>query len=205
MTDTGTGMSPSTIDKVFEPFYTTKPVGQGTGLGLSMIYGFARQAGGHIRIYSEPGQGTTVKLFLPRFEGETGSVVISKAVTPHGAGETVLIVEDDPSVRLIVVDVLKELGYGAIEAVDGPAAIPVLQSSQRIDLLITDVGLPGLNGRQLAEIARQARPDLKVLFITGYAQKAAVRSGFLDPGMEMMTKPFALDALATKIRDILMN
>lgn len=203
VTDTGTGMSASTIDKVFEPFYTTKPVGQGTGLGLSMIYGFARQAGGHVRIYSEPGKGTTVKLFLPRFTGETEVAALSKADTPHGAGETVLIVEDDPSVRLIVAEVLEELGYGAIEAVDGTAAIPVLQSSQRIDLLITDVGLPGLNGRQLAEIARQARPNLKVLFITGYAQKAAVRSGFLDPGMEMMTKPFALDALATKIRDIL--
>lgn len=203
VTDTGIGMSASTIDKVFEPFFTTKPVGQGTGLGLSMIYGFARQSGGHIRIYSELGQGTTVKLFLPRFEGEVQTDVAHVSDIPRGAGETVMIVEDDPSVRLIVTEVLNELGYGAIEAVDAATAIPILQSGQRIDLLVTDVGLPGLNGRQLAEIARQSRPHLKVLFITGYAQNAAVRSGFLDPGMDMMTKPFAVDALATKIRDIL--
>jgi PAS domain S-box-containing protein len=203
VSDTGIGMSASTIEKVFEPFFTTKPVGQGTGLGLSMIYGFARQSGGHVRIYSELGHGTTVKLFVPRFHGKAEQVISVMAEAPRGAGETVMVVEDDPSVRLIVAEVLNELGYGAIEAVDAPTAIPILQGDQQIDLLITDVGLPGLNGRQLAEIARQSRPELKILFITGYAHNAAVRAGFLDQGMDMMTKPFAVDALATRIRDIL--
>jgi PAS domain S-box-containing protein len=203
VTDTGSGMAPSTIEKVFEPFFTTKPVGQGTGLGLSMIYGFARQSGGHVRIYSELGQGTTVKLFVPRFVGEAAQENVRSVEAPRGAGETVMIVEDDPSVRLIMMEVLEELGYGAIEADDAKTAIPVLQSGRRIDLLVTDVGLPGLNGRQLAEIARDSRPDLKILFVTGYARNAAVRGGFLDPGMDMMTKPFAVDALATKVRDIL--
>ncbi len=203
VTDTGTGMTPATIDKVFEPFFTTKPVGQGTGLGLSMIYGFARQSGGHVRIYSEVGLGTTVKLFVPRFDGQVEPLVEQSPVTPRGTGEMVMVVEDDPSVRMIVTEVLEEIGYGAIEAVDATLAIPILQSDQRIDLLVTDVGLPGMNGRQLAEIARQSRPDIKILFITGYAHNAAVHAGFLDPGMEMMTKPFAVDALATKIRHIL--
>jgi PAS domain S-box-containing protein len=204
VTDTGTGMAASTVEKVFEPFFTTKPVGQGTGLGLSMIYGFVRQSGGHVRVYSELGRGTTVKLFVPRFHGELEQVTdLEIANVPRGAGETVMVVEDDPSVRMIVTEVLGEIGYGAIEAVDAKTAIPILQSDQRIDLLISDVGLPGLNGRQLAEIARQSRPDLKILFITGYAQNAAVRAGFLDHGMDMMTKPFAVDALATKIRSIL--
>ena len=204
VTDTGTGMAASTVEKVFEPFFTTKPVGQGTGLGLSMIYGFVRQSGGHVRVYSELGRGTTVKLFVPRFHGELEQAAdLAIADIPRGAGETVMVVEDDPSVRMIVTEVLGEIGYGAIEAIDAKTAIPILQSDRRIDLLISDVGLPGLNGRQLAEIARQSRPDLKILFITGYAQNAAVRAGFLDHGMDMMTKPFAVDALATKIRSIL--
>ncbi|MCB8878495.1 PAS domain S-box protein [Acidisoma silvae] len=205
VTDTGVGMSASTIAKVFEPFFTTKPVGQGTGLGLSMIYGFVRQSGGHVRIYSELAQGTTVKLFVPRSHGTVAVKSAPTVTIPHGAGETVMFVEDDASVRLIVAEVLAELGYAAIEAVDANRAIPILESGQRIDLLITDVGLPGLNGRQLAEIARKVRPDLSVLFITGYAQNAAVRAGFLDEGMDMMTKPFAIDALATKIRHIIGN
>ena len=203
VTDSGVGMSASTIEKVFEPFFTTKPVGQGTGLGLSMIYGFVRQSGGQVRIYSELAQGTTVKLFVPRSQGAVAVKSAPSATIPRGAGETVMVVEDDASVRLNVAEVLEELGYAAIEAVDANRAIPVLESSQRIDLLITDVGLPGLDGRQLAEIARKVRPDLSVLFITGYAQNAAVRAGFLDEGMDMMTKPFAIDALATKIRDII--
>lgn len=203
VSDTGIGMAPSTVEKVFEPFFTTKPVGQGTGLGLSMIYGFARQAGGHVRIYSELGQGTTIKLYVPRFEGEVEVAAGEGRQAPDGDGETVLLVEDDPSVRMIVLEVLEELGYVSIEASDGRAAIPILQSDRKIDLLISDVGLPGLNGRQIAEIAREHRPELRVLFITGYAQNAAVRGGFLDRGMEMMTKPFAVDALATKIRQML--
>uniref|UniRef100_UPI0035CA881E PAS domain S-box protein n=1 Tax=uncultured Sphingomonas sp. TaxID=158754 RepID=UPI0035CA881E len=203
VSDTGTGMAAATIEKAFDPFFTTKPVGQGTGLGLSMIYGFARQAGGHVRIYSELGQGTTVKLYMPRFHGAVESDAEVRREAPRGAGETVLVVEDDPAVRMIVLEVLGELGYGAIEAADAPTAIPILKSDRRIDLLVTDVGLPGMNGRQLAEVARQSRPDLRILFITGYAQNAAVRGGFLDAGMEMMTKPFAVDALATKLRTIL--
>ncbi len=203
VSDTGTGMAASTIEKVFEPFFTTKPVGEGTGLGLSMIYGFTKQSGGHIRIYSELGKGTTIKLYLPRFHGEVDADEAAPREVPRGAGETVMVVEDDESVRLIVLEVLEELGYAALEAVDARTAIPILESDQRIDLLVSDVGLPGLNGRQLAEIARQARPDLGILFITGYAQHAAVRGGFLAEGMEMMTKPFAVDALAGKIREML--
>ncbi len=204
VTDTGSGMAPTTMDKVFEPFFTTKPVGQGTGLGLSMVYGFARQSGGHVRIYSEVGQGTTVKLFLTRsLGGEALVAAMPSPETPRGSGETVMVVEDDPSVRMIVTELLSEVGYGVLEATDADTAIPILQSDQRIDLLVSDVGLPGMNGRQLAEVARQSRPDLKILFITGYAQNAAVRAGFLADGMDMMTKPFAVDALATKIRDIL--
>ena len=203
VSDTGIGMAAATLEKVFEPFFTTKPVGQGTGLGLSMIYGFAQQSGGHVRIYSELGQGTTIKLYVPRYRGEVEVGSDETSATPLGAGETVMIVEDDPSVRLIVLEVLEELGYTAIEATDARQAIPILQSSRRIDLLVSDVGLPGMNGRQLAEVARETRPDLRVLFITGYAQNAAVRGGFLDHGMDMMTKPFAIDALATKIREML--
>ncbi|WP_288418314.1 response regulator [uncultured Novosphingobium sp.] len=204
VTDTGSGMAPTTMDKVFEPFFTTKPVGQGTGLGLSMVYGFARQSGGHVRIYSEVGQGTTVKLFLTRsLGGEALVAAMPSPETPRGSGETVMVVEDDPSVRMIVTELLSEVGYGVLEATDADTAIPILQSNQRIDLLVSDVGLPGMNGRQLAEVARQSRPDLEILFITGYAQNAAVRAGFLADGMDMMTKPFAVDALATKIRDIL--
>lgn len=202
VSDTGIGMSPATLEKVFEPFFTTKPVGQGTGLGLSMIYGFTRQSGGHVRIYSELGVSTTVKLFIPRSHEGTEPVHASKAEIVSGQGETVLVVEDDPSVRLIVTEVLGEIGYGVIEAFDATSALPILESGRAIDLLITDVGLPGMNGRQLAEIARTSRPQLKVLFITGYARNAAVRSGFLDKGMDMLTKPFAMDELAMKIRDV---
>lgn len=202
VSDTGIGMSASTLEKVFEPFFTTKPVGQGTGLGLSMIYGFARQSGGHVHIYSELGVGTSVKFFIPRSHQGIEPVHAPKTKTIGGQGEMVLVVEDDPSVRLIVTEVLGEIGYRVIEALDAASALPILQSNKDIDLLITDVGLPGINGRQLAEIARQTRSELKVLFITGYAQNAAVRSGFLDKGMDMMTKPFAMDALAMKIRDV---
>ena len=204
VTDTGEGMPAEVIEKAFDPFFTTKPIGQGTGLGLSMIYGFVRQSGGHVELSSSVGKGTKVSLYLPR-NNQTAAAAppLRPESTPMGSGETVLIVEDDASVRLLVVDVLQELGYAAIEAGDSQQAIPILQSATRIDLLISDVGLPGLNGRQLAEIARQSRPDLRVLFITGYAAMAASRSDFLDPGMDMITKPFAMDDLANKIRGIL--
>lgn len=201
--DTGTGMEPALLKKVFEPFFTTKPIGQGTGLGLSMIYGFVKQTRGHVVIDSEPGVGTEVSLYLPRHRGSLEPDRPASAIAPVGEGETVLLVEDDSSVRLLIGEVLRELKYSCIEAVDGQTALPMLLSNARIDLMITDVGLPGMNGRQLAELARQHRPDLKVLFVTGYAEHATGAEKFLEPGMEMVTKPFALDALALKIRDML--
>ena len=206
VTDTGSGMSAATIERAFEPFFTTKPIGQGTGLGLSMIYGFARQSGGQVRIYSELGQGTTMCIYLPRFIGEAD--VEDQVATPvrdgTGKGETVLVVDDEATIRHLVDEVLDELGYTVIGAADGAAGLKVLQSGSRIDLLITDVGLPnGMNGRQVADAARALRPGLKVLFITGYAENAAVGNGHLEPGMELLTKPFSLDDLTRKVRSML--
>jgi PAS domain S-box-containing protein len=203
VTDTGTGMDAGTIAKAFEPFFTTKPIGQGTGLGLSMIYGFAQQSEGYARIYSEVGKGTTVKLYLPRdmTEADEAEMPPQVAQPPRAdTGEIVLVVEDEGVVRGLIVDVLEDLGYVSLEAVDGPSGLALLQSSRRIDLLVTDIGLPGLNGRQVADAARALRPDLKILFMTGYAENAALASGFLEPGMAMITKPFAMDALANRIR-----
>ncbi|MBB4155507.1 PAS domain S-box-containing protein [Sphingomonas jinjuensis] len=207
VTDTGVGMTADTISKAFEPFFTTKPIGQGTGLGLSMIYGFARQSEGYAKIYSEVGKGTTFKLYLPRHYGEgeedEGHTTELGDELRTERGEVVLVVEDETAVRSLVIDVLEELGYQAIEAVDGPSGLKILQSTRRIDLLVTDIGLPGLNGRQLADAARERRPELKVLFMTGYAENATIANGFLDPGMSMITKPFAIDAIATRIRSII--
>jgi len=206
VTDSGAGMSAAVKARAFDPFFTTKPIGQGTGLGLSMVYGFARQSEGHARIYSEPGRGTTVKIYLPRYGGpveDTPDVAADEGLHRAQAGETVLVVEDETSVRELVVDVLNDLGYRALEAVDGPSSLQILRSAARIDLLVTDVGLPGMNGRQVADAAREHRPGLKVLFITGYAENAALANGFLAPGMEMVTKPFAVDALASRIRDMI--
>ncbi|AXA53597.1 response regulator [Pseudomonas thivervalensis] len=203
--DSGCGMPEAVINRAFDPFFTTKPIGQGTGLGLSMIYGFSKQSRGHVTIDSEVDKGTTVNLYLPRFIGEEiHEPQITAQQAPHAQdGETVLIVEDDPAVRVLVSAVLSELGYAFVEAADANGALPILQSSQRIDLLISDVGLPGMNGRQLAEIGRQVRPSLRVLFITGYAEHAAVRGGFLDPGMQMITKPFTFDLLTAKVREMI--
>lgn len=202
--DSGCGMAPKVLAAAFEPFFTTKPIGQGTGLGLSMIYGFTRQAGGHVQIVSEPGRGTEVTLYLPA-HGTAPAVVPANGPveTPQAVqGETVLVVEDDPAVRLLVLDVLGMFGYRALEAAEGNAAVKILQSSERIDLLVSDVGLPGMNGRQLADIARQHRPGLRVLFMTGYAEQAA-SSGFLDSGMDMISKPFSIDHLAARVRNML--
>ena len=205
VSDTGCGIPEGLMSRVFDPFFTTKPIAQGTGLGLSMIYGFARQSHGHVIIHSEVGKGTTVSLFLPRYWGEIiADVAADTALLPFAnAGETVLIVEDDPAVRVLVSVVLKELGYSFVEAGDANTALPIIESDQRIDLMISDVGLPGMNGRQLAEIGRQLRPQLKVLFITGYAEHAAVRGGFLDPGMQLITKPFTFDLLTAKVREMI--
>jgi CheY-like chemotaxis protein len=207
VTDTGTGMTPDVIAKAFDPFFTTKPTGEGTGLGLSMIYGFAKQSGGQVRIYSEVGEGTTVCLYLPRHTGdaEHDEVLPETGLLPFAeAGETVLIVDDEPTVRMLVTDVLGDLGYTAVEAADGAGGLKVLQSGARVDLLITDVGLPGgLNGRQMADAARITRPDLKVLFITGFAENALLTNGQLEPGMAVLTKPFAVDTLAARIRELI--
>lgn len=206
VSDTGTGMSKETMARAFEPFFTTKPTGQGTGLGLSMIYGFARQSEGHVTIYSEEGHGSTIKLFLPRHNGSDVEEPLasgSDASPESKDGEVVLVVEDEPIVRGLIVEVLRELGYRAVEAGDGPDGLAVLQAPGQIDLLITDIGLPGLNGRQVADAARLVRPDLKILFMTGYAENAALASGFLEPGMALITKPFAMDVLANRIREII--
>jgi PAS domain S-box-containing protein len=210
VTDTGMGMPPDVMARALDPFYTTKPTGEGTGLGLSMIYGFAKQSNGQVRLYSEVGSGTTARIYLPRHQGE---IINEEGMQPElagaaraDAGDTVLVVDDEPSVRMLVTEVLGELGYTAIEAADSASGLKVLQSDVRIDLLLTDVGLPGgMNGRQMADAARQRRPKLKVLFITGYAENAAIGNGHLGPGMHVLTKPFAMDKLASKIKDIITN
>jgi len=207
VSDTGTGMTPDVIAKAFDPFFTTKPLGQGTGLGLSMIYGFAQQSGGQVRIYSEVGQGTMVCIYLPRHRGaaDSDAAAPESGLAPvAGAGETVLVVDDEPAVRMLVTDVLHDLGYTAIEAADGAAGLKILQSQARIDLLVSDVGLPGMmNGRQMADAARVSRPGLKVLFITGFAENALLNNGQLEPGMSVLTKPFPVDTLAARIRELI--
>jgi PAS domain S-box-containing protein len=206
VSDTGTGMPADILAQVFDPFFTTKPIGEGTGLGLSMVYGFAKQSEGHVRIDSEVDQGTTVRIYLPSHEGELPDAIVEPPLSQSHraeAGETVLVVEDESVVRSLILEVLADLGYQALEAVDGPSGLKILESKQRVDLLVTDVGLPGLNGRQLADHARLVRSTLKVLFITGYAEQAAMASGFLADGMEMITKPFAIEDLAARIREMI--
>ena len=202
VTDTGVGMPPDILAKVFEPFFTTKPIGQGTGLGLSMIYGFAQQSGGQVRIESEPGTGTAIHLYLPAADAAGPEPHPTDDTVQVGRGQIVLLVEDDVSVRLLVSDILTELSYLVIEAPDADVAIPILASDRTIDLMVSDVGLPGMNGRQLAEIARNHRPDLPVLFVTGYAENAATRASFLGTNMAMIAKPFSVDALAAKINEM---
>lgn len=207
VSDNGTGMPPEVIAKAFDPFFTTKPLGLGTGLGLSMIYGFTRQSNGNVRIHSTLGEGSTICLYLPRHLGLASKELKAPnlaAPPPIGRGETVLVVDDEPSVRMLVTDALEELGYSALEAADGVAGLQILQSGAHIDLLVSDVGLPGgMNGRQMADAARVARPDLKVLFITGYAENAAIGNGQLGQGMHVMTKPFTMKAFATRVRTII--
>jgi PAS domain S-box-containing protein len=207
VTDTGTGMSSDVLQRAFEPFFTTKPIGKGTGLGLSMTYGFIRQSGGQVRIDSEVGKGTVVRLYLPQHKGEVDKEVWRvQEVEPSetGCGETILIVDDEPTVRMLITEVLAEAGYVPIEAIDGVSGLKVLQSNVRIDLLISDVGLPGgINGRQMADTARLGRPGLPILFITGYAASAAIASGDLESGMHVLTKPFTMDALASRVKWII--
>ena len=207
VSDTGTGMTPSVAAQAFDPFFTTKPIGMGAGLGLSMIYGFAKQSGGSVHIYTELGKGSLICIYLPRHLGETMSPEAQAApvsIPRAEDGETVLVIDDEPTVRMLVTEVLSDLGYTAIEAGDGISGLRVLNSTARVDLLVTDVGLPGgMNGRQVADAARLARPDLKVLFITGFAENAVLNHGHLDPGMHVLTKPFALETLASRIRGLI--
>jgi PAS domain S-box-containing protein len=204
VSDTGVGMPPSVKARAFDPFYTTKPIGKGTGLGLSMIYGFVRQSDGSVLIDSEPGKGTSIEICLPRYRGDAVEAPVQESSGDNRAeaNEVVLIVEDEAVVRLLVVETLNDLGYRALETADSSAALKILQSSQRVDLLVSDIGLPGLNGRQLADAARVTRPGLRVLFVTGYAEDAA-GSAFLEPGMEIVIKPFTMEALAGKIREMI--
>jgi signal transduction histidine kinase len=207
VSDTGSGMSNDVIAHAFDPFFTTKPVGEGTGLGLSMIHGFVHQSGGSVHIHSQLGVGTTMTLYLPRsivevaapdapLEGASQSVV--------GRGETVLVIDDEPTVRMLITEVLDSLGYVTLQAADGASGLLLLQSAQRIDLLVTDVGLPGgLNGRQVADAGRNLRPDLKVLFITGYAHNALEWEDQLEPGMHLLTKPFSLDDLTDRVTRVI--
>ena len=206
VSDTGRGMDRETIARAFEPFFTTKEVGKGTGLGLSMVYGFVKQSGGHVKVYSEEDQGTTVKIYLPRLmsgdRDETGEITLGLEVSPEQ--ECILVVEDDDDVRSYSVDCLRELGYRVIEAHDGPAALRLLErQGASVDLLFTDVVMPGMSGKELADQAREAQPQLKVLYTSGYTRNAIVHGGRLDAGVEMIAKPFTVSALAQKVRDVL--
>jgi len=206
VTDTGVGMTPEVMGRAFDPFFTTKPLGQGTGLGLSMIHGFVQQSGGYVNLDSKPGQGTQVTIYLPRHLGLVIDAEVDAEVPLLGRATSavVLVVEDEPPVRMVVVDVLSDLGYTVLEAGDGRTGPHIVESTARVDLLLTDVSLPGgMNGRQLADASRQRRPDLKVLFMTGYADRVAVGNRLLDDGMQVMTKPFALDALAARVQGIM--
>ena len=205
VSDSGAGMSKETLTRVFEPFFTTKDVGRGTGLGLSMVYGFVKQSGGHVTIYSEEGIGTTVKLYFPRYHGPTEDrETLAESVIPRGsADETILVVEDNEEVRSFSAETLRELGYTVLLAADADAALRLLESGAAVALLFTDVVLPGKNGQVLSDMARQLRPDIRVLFTTGYSRNAIVHHGRLDPGVNLLTKPFTIEQLAVRVRDIL--
>ncbi|KAA0679007.1 ATP-binding protein [Roseomonas genomospecies 6] len=208
MTDTGTGMSPAVLERAFEPFFTTKPIGQGSGLGLSQIYGFARQSGGHAAIHSKPGRGTTVSLYLPRHDGaaDADRPVADpepEPQTPIRSNETILVVEDEALVLMLWVEALEGQGYRVLQAADPQAASRILESDASIDLLVTDVGLPGMTGRELASLARGLRPGLKVLFVTGYAHYAALEPDSLGPGTRMLGKPVGVETLQITVRSLL--
>ena len=205
--DNNTGMTPDVAARAFDPFFTTKAMGQGTGLGLSMVYGFVQQSGGHVRVRTEEGEGMTVAIYLPRHLGTISPPVEAQdatAPTETAATSVVLVVEDEEAVRMLVRDVLSDLGYTVLEAENGQSGLKIANSAIQIDLLLTDVGLPGgMNGRQLADAARRTRPNLKVLFITGYADNVAIGNGRMEPGMQVLTKPFALNALAARVQGMI--
>jgi signal transduction histidine kinase len=206
VTDTGAGMSKDTLSKAFDPFFTTKEVGKGSGLGLSQVYGFMHQSGGHAKIYSEPGEGTTLKLYLPRptESGESAEAAEAQPIPRAARSELVLVVEDDTDVRANTAQMVRDLGYDVLEAEDGNVGLRMIEAEPRIHLLFTDVGLPGgINGRQLADEAQRRRPELKILYSTGYARNAIVHHGRLDPGVNLITKPFTFAALAAKLRQVL--
>jgi CheY-like chemotaxis protein len=206
VSDTGTGMTKEAMARAFEPFFTTKEAGRGTGLGLSQVYGFIKQSGGHVNLYSEPGEGTTVKLYLPRLaDGEVVEVVKdTRPLVTSAVGETILAVEDEKDVRVFTAEGLRELGYRVLTAPDAKSALEVLERESRVDLLFTDLGLPGgMSGRELADVAQQRRPGLSVLFTTAYARNAIVHHGRLEPGVELIVKPFTQADLARKIRGVL--
>ena len=206
VSDNGVGMTKEVMERAFEPFFTTKPTGAGTGLGLSQVYGFIKQSGGHIKIYSEPGHGTTVKIYLPRFEGDhlqDESKDLNEPVWGE-RGETVLVVEDDQDVRAYLVDTLRDLDYSVVAAQDAETGLAFLnRPGTRIDLLLTDVVLPGMSGRELAHEAIKAQPGLKVLFMTGYSRNAIVHQGRLEQGVELIQKPITQEQLAERIRALL--
>ena len=203
--DTGTGMPPEIVARAFEPFYTTKAVGKGTGLGLSQVYGFIKQSGGHVKIYSEIDVGTAIKIYLPRSHDGIAAdpAVVAEGIRHALAGEVILLVEDDPRVRATNGDALRELGYGVIEAVDGEAALVVLARHPEVRMLFTDVVMPGMNGRVLADRARALRPELPVLFTSGYTRNAIVHDGTLEAGLAFLAKPFTVEQLAAKVRAVL--
>jgi CheY-like chemotaxis protein len=204
VTDNGVGMDRNTADRAFEPFFTTKEAGKGTGLGLSQVYGFMKQSGGHVKIYSERGEGTTIKLYLPRYDGEeTTASAQEEGGAERGRGETILVVEDDEGVRQYASEILRDLNYHVIEARDSATALRLLEADKPFDLLLTDVVLPGKNGRELADEVLRRRPGVKVIFMTGYSRNAIVHQGRLDPGTELISKPLIEGMVARKIRQVL--
>jgi CheY-like chemotaxis protein len=205
VTDTGTGMSPETLSHAFEPFFTTKEPGQGTGLGLSQVYGFVKQSGGHVKIYSEVGHGTTIKIYLPRYHGDViAEPEQDTSIAEGDTAETILVVEDDSDLRSYITDVLRDLNYHVLSAPSAQAALTILlQDDPKIHLLLTDVVMPGINGRELGKRAAQLRPGLKILYMTGYSRNAVVHQGRLEEGVDLLEKPVSQAKLALKVREIL--